>query len=236
MNEVKEILSVAKGLKMNVTGLAFHVGSLCKDANSYANSIKDAREVFNIAKELGFKFVTINLGGGYPGIDTDEISFKDIALVINNAITDYFSDIQNLNVIAEPGRFFVASSHTLILNVMNKKVRIDNETGEKNITYYVDDGVYNSLNNLIMDHFVVNETNLFPFNERHEKKYKCVIYGPTCDSGDIITNNIMLPDLTVGETLLINGCGAYVRMWTPHSTEIAGFNGFTYTEPKYVLN
>lgn len=86
-----------------------------------------------------------------------------------------------------------------------------------------------------MDHFVVTENNIFPFNERHEKKYNAVIYGSSCDSADKIANNIQLPDLAVGESLFLTGVGGYVRMWLPNSPDIDGFNGFQPTTSKYVL-
>lgn len=145
MSEVKDILNVVKGLKLNVCGVAWHVGSLCSDVNSYANAIKNARQVFDIAKEMGFKFRVLDLGGGFPSVDTDVISFKDIAETINTAISNHFSDIEDLQLIAEPGRFFVGSSHTLVMSVVNKKVKFD-ENGEKTIIFYCNDSVYNNLN------------------------------------------------------------------------------------------
>ncbi|ARF12269.1 ornithine decarboxylase [Klosneuvirus KNV1] len=236
LEEIKDILNVAKGLKINVIGVSFHVGSNCQSVDTYAESIKDAKDVFNIAKELGFNFQILNIGGGFPGTDTEKITFKDIATTVNDAIANYFNDIEDLKIMAEPGRFFVASSHTLVLNVINKKIRIDKETGEKIIIYYCNDGLYSSLNGIVMDHFVVDESNLIPFNERHEKKYKCQLFGQTCDSADQITESIMLPDLAIGETLLINFCGAYSRVWFPNDNSIDLFNGFSMTESKYVLN
>lgn len=129
LSEAKDILSVAKGLKINVTGVAFHCGSGCKDPSAFADAIKNARQVFNIAKDMGFKFRLIDLGGGFPSIDTEVISFKDIAEVINVSIKDHFCDIEDLEIIAEPGRYFVGSSHTLVMSVINKKINID-EVGE----------------------------------------------------------------------------------------------------------
>jgi len=234
MDEVKNILSVAKGLKINVSGISFHCGSGCKDPGAFTGAIKNARQIFDIAKDMGFKFDTLNLGGGFPGVDTEIISFKDIAETINIAINEYFSNIEGLKLIAEPGRFFVASSHTLVMSVINKKVKTD-ENGEKIIIYYCNDSVYNNLNNLIMDHFVVNENNLFPFNERHEKKYKSVLYGGSCDSLDIIAKDIQLPDLSIGESCYLTNVGAYCVVWLPKSQDIDGFNGFQPTISKYVL-
>lgn len=236
MDDVIEMLKVAKQLKLNVIGVSFHVGSNCHDVNTYANSINDAKKVFDLAKDIGYDLSLLDLGGGYPATDTDIIAFKDIANVINTTLDTFIIDYPELEIIAEPGRFFVGSSHTLVLNIINKKININKETGEKQITYYCNDGVYSSLNNIVMDHFVISENNTFPFSERNEKKYKCSIYGPTCDSADKLTDSISLPDLCIGEYIFIDEVGAYIRMWVPNSPNVDGFNGFSYTESKYVLN
>jgi len=53
-----------------------------------------------------------------------------------------------------------------------------------------------------------------------ENEYKCKIFGPTCDSQDIIENELLLPELNIGEWLYIPNMGAYTcSSWTD-------FNGF----------
>lgn len=201
LDEIDNIFKIAKSLNLKIIGVSFHVGSGCMDPDTYKSSIRDSKTVFDIGKSYGFDMNLLDIGGGFPGVDSDKISFQTIAEKINESLDEYFNDIPNLTIIAEPGRFFVASSHTLVLSVINKKVKIEKETGEKLITFYVNDGIYSSFNNVIMDHYTVNEDNLIPFNERNEKKYKCRIFGPTCDSIDKITDEILLPDLSIGEFL-----------------------------------
>ena len=69
----------------------------------------------------------IDIGGGFPGIDR-YIRFEDIAKRINDGINDFFFyELENSTIkfIAEPGRYFAESSHTLVLNVIGKKNIID---------------------------------------------------------------------------------------------------------------
>lgn len=233
LEEVEAILKMAKSLQLKIMGVSFHVGSGCMNPETYKTSIRDARKVFDMAKEHGFEMTLLDIGGGFPGVDCDKINFKQIADKINEGIAEYFSDFEGLNVIAEPGRFFAAASHTLVLSVINKKVRVDPETKERLITYYVNDGVYSSFSNIPMDHFVINEDNLFPFNERNEKKYKCTIYGPTCDSIDKIADNILLPDLEIGQYIICEALGAYTTA-TNFGSEV--FNGFNKPINKYILS
>jgi ornithine decarboxylase len=132
MHDVKELLNFAKFHLLKIVGVSFHVGSACLDPKSYSNSIIRAREVFDIAKEIGYTFNILDIGGGFPGTDnfpdTDNShisenipSFKDISEQIQQALTDTFSDVENLRVIAEPGRFFATSTLTHVVRITSKK-------------------------------------------------------------------------------------------------------------------
>lgn len=234
LEEVESILKIAKNLNLNVVGVSFHVGSGCMNSKSYETAIMDSSTVFKIAKTIGYDLYLLDIGGGFLGVDNDSIKFCDIADVINNAIDKYFGGYDNIKVIAEPGRFFTSKSHTLVLSIINKKIKIDKETNEKHIIYYISDGVYSSFNNVYMDHYNVNEDNMIPFNERDAKLYKCTIFGPTCDSIDKITDCILLPDLSIGETIICKNMGSYTTSMTIASSEV--FNGFDRTKCKYILN
>jgi ornithine decarboxylase len=239
LDDVENLLRLAKSLHLHVMGISFHVGSGCRNKNQYKTAIEDCHKVVEVAKKLDIKIELIDIGGGFPGYSTkeDSITFEEITQVLNEYIRQYFYDEQEekytVEFIAEPGRFMVASSHTLVLSIINKKIRINKETHEKEIIYYVNDSVYSTLNNIIHDHFVVSNENLFPFNERDEKRYKSTIFGPTCDSLDKITENIMLPDLLCGEYLYVENLGAYT---TAVNYEEVLFNGFNKPSIHYILN
>jgi ornithine decarboxylase len=239
LEDVENLLKLATNLGLNVVGISFHVGSGCRNKNQYKTAIEDCYKVYKIAENLGIKLELIDIGGGFPGYDSnhDSITFEEIADILNQSIKQYFYDEQTekyiVEFIAEPGRFMVASSHILVLSIINKKTRINKESNDKEVIYYVNDSIYSTLNNIIHDHFVVTSENLFPFNERNEKKFKSTIFGPTCDSLDKIAENIMLPDLLCGEYLYIENLGAYT---TAVNYEDVLFNGFNKPSIHYILN
>lgn len=238
LEEVEKLMIIAKGLKLNVVGVSFHVGSGCMSSRSFESAIKDSKSVFDIGIKNGFQMKLLDIGGGFLGEDTETVKFADIASVINNSINEHFEELkeknENFKIIAEPGRFFAETSHTLVLSIINKKVEVNSETGDKKYIYYVNDGVYSSFFNIPMDHFVVTEKNLFPFNERDSpKKYPSTIFGPTCDSIDKIAENLMLPSLEIGEYLIASNLGAYTVATVP-GAEV--FNGFNKTQCKYIIN
>ena len=89
------------------------------------------------------------------------------------------------------------------------------------------DGIYGSFNCIYFDH---KTPLILPFNERNEKKmYKSKIFGPTCDSIDLIANEIMLPELVIGEWVYVENFGAYT------TAASSSFNGFITTDYKYIL-
>ena len=132
---------------------------------------------------------------------------------------------KSIQFIAEPGRYFAQKSHTLVLNVIGKKITYD-VNDEKIIVYYLNDGVYNSFNCIFFDH---SNPVILPFNERDGKLFKSKIFGNTCDSIDTISENIMLPELAIGEWVYVENFGAYTIAAS------SGFNGMENPINKYIF-
>jgi ornithine decarboxylase len=116
------LFKLAKQLKLRIIGVSFHVGSGCFSAKAFGDAISRARLVFDLAEKLSMPLRVLDLGGGFPGID-EVITFSQVALVINRALNKYFPFVKfkDLSVIAEPGRFFVTTSHSLAVNVIAKR-------------------------------------------------------------------------------------------------------------------
>jgi len=225
LSQVEELLNIVKTLKLDVIGFSFHVGSGCSSADTFYDAIYQCRKACDIAECVGIGISVIDIGGGFPGVDRN-IKFEDIAKRINDGITEFFSEKNGIQFIAEPGRYFAESSHTLVLNVIGKKNIIDEESGEKIIVYYLNDGIYGSFGCIYFDH---NSPIVLPFNERNNKLHKSRLFGPTCDSIDLISNDIMLPELAVGEWVYVENFGAYTV------ASSSNFNGFKTNVFKYIF-
>ena len=123
LDQVEELLNIAKTLKLNVVGFSFHVGSGCTSADNYYTAIQDCRKATDIAINLKINISIIDIGGGFPGVDKI-IKFEDIAKRINDSIHDFYSkeiEDKSIQFISEPGRYFAEKTHTLVLNVIGKK-------------------------------------------------------------------------------------------------------------------
>ncbi|XP_005372422.1 ornithine decarboxylase, partial [Microtus ochrogaster] len=160
-----------------------------------------------------------------------------ITSVINPALDKYFPPDSGVRVIAEPGRYYVASAFTLAVNIIAKKMVWKEQTGsddedesnEQTFMYYVNDGVYGSFNCILYDHAHVKA--LLPKRPKpDEKYYPSSIWGPTCDGLDRIIERCNLPEMHVGDWMLFENMGAYTV------AAASTFNGFQRPSIYYVMS
>jgi len=197
------LLSHAKALGLNVVGISFHVGSGCMSVTSFEQAIRSAYKIFQEAEQIGYNFTMLDLGGGWPGTEDGKVSFTEIATHIRPILDELFP--QTVEIIAEPGRYFVAQSHTLAVNVFAKRVM--EQPGEgKSFLYYVNDGVYQSFNCIFFDH--IHPTPLVFDEKERTSSHRCTIFGPTCDSMDCLPRTS-----TFQSSRSENGCT--LRTWVP---------------------
>ena len=71
--------------------------------------------------------------------------------------------------------------------------------------YYLDDGMYGSFSGQLYDHAHYPVDGL----DRRGPRHPCVLAGPTCDSIDVIREDIPLPELEIGDLLVGRMMGAY---------------------------
>jgi len=236
-SNVAKLLQVAKELKLNVVGISFHVGSGCSDPNAYVEAVTMAREAFDLGLKEGFDMHILDIGGGFPGQKSANISMEDICRVLVPALDNQFPENSGVRIIAEPGRFFAASAFTLCVNLIAKRAvgaeqvqGYNSESGQKTFMYYVNDGVYGSFNCLLYDHATVEPSLIDPEQSADKPLYKCSIWGPTCDGLDCIKSECMLPELYAGNWLMFRDMGAYTMC------AASSFNGMPKPQVDYVFD
>lgn len=220
LDNVDALLQEAKSMSLNVVGFSFHVGSGCMKPQVFYDALRLCRDAVDAATKYGFTCNLIDIGGGFPG--NDETKFHDIATKITQGIHDFFPD-NTTRFISEPGRFFVQRSHTLVMNVVGKKV-VQRDGGHKTFVYYVNDGVYGGFNCIHYDHY---NPVIKPI-KHHDQLYKSTVFGPTCDSMDVIYKDVELPELETGDWVYVENFGAYT------AAAASRFNGFRTASCKYV--
>ncbi|MBU1259685.1 MAG: type III PLP-dependent enzyme [Planctomycetes bacterium] len=194
-----------------VEGLSFHVGSQCTNFDNYAGALQITSEIFNEARKKGYELKIVDIGGGFPAAyDSAVPRFEQLAEVIESEIARLFPD--DIEIIAEPGRFMVATAATLVSEIIGKATR------NGKIFYHINDGVYHTFSGIVYDHWIPN---FHPF--RSGKQQVCAVVGPTCDSFDKISLSEQLPaNLRLGDLLYTVNIGAYS---IASSTKFNGFEG-----------
>jgi ornithine decarboxylase len=106
---------------------------------------------------------------------------------------------RSVRVIAEPGRYIAGPSGTAVATVVGRAQR------EGRWWYYLDDGMYGSYNGQLYDHA------RYPIevSRRRGATHSSVLAGPTCDSIDVIREDIPLPELQLGDLVIGRMMGAY---------------------------
>jgi len=215
ISECEYLLSLAKTLELNVVGISFHVGSGAKTA-SFKQAVQDSKAVFNYAKDkLQHPMSILDIGGGFPGTCAGTPSDGPSLLEISNLIgPDLQRNWNNINIIAEPGRYFCAEAQTLATQIIGKRVRYSKLQGAHIREYYINDGLYQSFNCMLYDHSVLLEEG------GDTSKHRSAIFGQTCDGLDQISKGILLPELRVGDWIVFPNMGAYTNGASSR------FNGF----------
>ncbi|XP_065080254.1 ornithine decarboxylase-like [Ochlerotatus camptorhynchus] len=215
-----ELIRKAKDLNLNVIGVSFHVGCGSKDADCYYDAIKSAKSLFEFASSVGYRFSLIDIGGGFPG-DTDK-SIDGYTEVINRALDEFFPGLNGVEVIAEPGRYYAGSAVRLFTTIHGKKF-VKNSDAESQVMYYINDGVFGTLFDWVSLRAVHDLARVIPTITKAKlgkPLLRTTIWGPTCDSTDIVCEDVDFPEHDIGEYMLFENIGAY------GITFATSFNGF----------
>ncbi len=207
--EAVRLIETAHAQGLTVEGLSFHVGSQTTNFDNYVQALNLAASVFNEARLRGFaKLNIVDIGGGFPApYDANVRPFRELARRLNAEFKRLFPP--TVELLAEPGRFLVATAATSVASVIGKADR----DGKR--CYYINDGVYHTYSGVIFDHCHYRVEAL-----RAGPTQICSVFGPTCDALDTISLTEQLPDLKLGDLVFSRNIGAY-----SHASS-TNFNGF----------
>ena len=209
--EAIELLRQARELGLLPYGVTFHVGSQCERTESWYDALEVCGKVWRYARDAGIELSFVNLGGGLPATYKQEV--PSIA-AIGNAVLSTAPQIfgPRVQYAIEPGRFIVADAGTLVTTVIGKAVR--NGTP----WVFVDLSIYAGLLEVIggWTYPIVTARDGQPTQ-------LTTLAGPTCDSTDIISHEVDLPEMEVGDRILLLSAGAYTKAYR-------AYNGFDFPD------
>jgi len=213
----EEILEAAKFCKehdLPLKGIHFHQGSNFRDPEPLIPAIDMA---LDIAKEIGFQDEWHFCPGGGWGVayHEDELPNPSIESYVRGIAESVIEgcqarglDLPHLHL--EPGRSLVARAGVAIYRVGAIKKR-----GDK-IWILTDGGMADN------PRFALYGAKYSCLPVEHlnrEQSNKVSIAGPYCESGDIVIENLPMPDLKEGELIAIPVAGAY------HLSMSSNYNG-----------
>ncbi|KAK2581901.1 hypothetical protein KPH14_002358 [Odynerus spinipes] len=211
-NEAAKLIQYTKDLGLTLYGFSFHVGSPCNEFDAYARGIQISKQLIAFSRSIGCRDVKlIDIGGGIPG--ETRCQLDEFSNIVNNAIKDIDPAIQ---IISEPGRYYVTSAFTLAAYLHSKRTIL--KGNRLSHMYYVNCGVYGAFVEELLN--LKSRHPISLFNPLSDKKYPATLWGPTCDSFDCILKDALLPEFQIGDWLIWGDMGAYT------ASIACTFNGF----------
>lgn len=206
--EAAEIHRYAATLKnVAVDGVHCHIGSQIFDVEPFREAARVMMNfVFDLYTELSLKVKILNLGGGF-GIRYDE---KDDPLPTAEYIRKTVETVKECAfekglelpfLVFEPGRSLVASAGVTLYTVGNVKEI-------KNVRTYVsvDGGMADNPRYIL---YGAKYTALIANKADQKPTTTVTIAGKCCESGDLIQENVPMPDTEAGDILAVLATGAY---------------------------
>lgn len=192
------LIEEAARLGVRIVGLSFHAGSQLPRPDKHVEAIDTCGRIVAEARERGFGLDVLDIGGGFP------IDYLEPAPPIDAFCAPIRAAIarlpKGLRLVAEPGRFVCGPAAIAISTVMGRSRR------EGRWWYYLDDGLYGTFSGQVYDRV---RFPIGPLRDPGRPSEPCVIAGPTCDSLDVIAEDLPMPVLAIGERLVARQIGAY---------------------------
>jgi ornithine decarboxylase len=209
--DARDIIAAAAKLGADLAGVTFHVGSQCRNPENWRVALEKSRVLFDAMAKAGLKPRLLNIGGGFPVRHVKPIpSIEVIGEVVNEGLKAFPEDVQ---VIAEPGRYLVSDAGYFVCRVLGTATR----AGKRWMHW--DAGLFGG---------VIESSEGLRYRVRTDRSGPDVAWtvgGPTCDSVDVVMRDEPLPsDLQEGDFIYIQNAGAYTTAYASQ------FNGFPLPE------
>ena len=208
LNQVDNIITliINEYKNINIKGVHAHIGSQIFELKSFEDEVEILiKEIARINKKFGLSLDEMNIGGGLGVKYTEKDcppDVKALAEAVTNAMHRHSVKIPAIYL--EPGRSIISTSGVTLYTVgSSKEVNID---GKIKRYVAVDGGMADnprpSMYQAEYTADVVNKPNF-------QKNEKVTIAGRYCESGDILINEIALPNLEPGDIICVYNTGAY---------------------------
>ncbi len=188
---------IALGLRsVALHGLDMHVGSQLSSFDAYREGTARLVEASRALRTEGAPIRFLDAGGGLPVPYGDEAE-PDLE-AYGAILVDAARALGDVELLVEPGRYFVAASGLLVTRVLYRK-----PTGDK--TYVIcDAGMTELLRPSHYDAYHRIEPVAAP-----QGRMVADVVGPVCETGDFLALDREIADVRPGDLLAVHTAGAY---------------------------
>jgi diaminopimelate decarboxylase len=197
--ELRKILIRSKS-HLKLVGLTMHIGSQLLELDALEEAIEKTALLFKGLQAEGFALDRLDIGGGLgidysSGNETTELErIRDYGKLARRILQPLGCEIE-----LEPGRIIVARIGLLIGEVQYIKP-IEGKTF----------AILNTgMHHLLRPALYQAQHRILPLQIQSQTKMNYSVVGPICESSDIISQDIELPELKSGDYLAIADAGAY---------------------------
>lgn len=147
----------------------------------------------------------LDVGGGF-----EDNNFEPMAHALRKAIAREFTSPPKL--IAEPGRFYASGFYTMVCQVVARRIQKGITTKLPDMLY-LNDGLYGSFSmkwteGKIFVPTLIQSPEISAPVTREWKSHRYSIWGPTCDSMDCISKEVVMDqEIMIGDWLRFRDMG-----------------------------
>ncbi len=209
--EAEQIVTyVAEKKNIVLKGLHCHIGSQIFESKSFELAVEKMTDFYKFLKDkYAIDFDVLNMGGGFGIFYTDgdaKKSYNEYAEYIKTISKSLLLAVNEKGIkkpylILEPGRSIVGEAGITLYTAGNVKTI-------KDIKNYIaiDGGMCDNPRFAL---YQAKYTVVSADNMRADKNVKYTIAGKCCESGDIIAEDVMLPETKKGDLIAVLSTGAY---------------------------
>lgn len=192
---------------LSLKGFHAHIGSNIQSEEAFLIAIDTLVDFIKKVEQLtGFKTKELNLGGGFGIKYLDSDPQLKLAKLLEKMISklEFYINKEKLGlekIMLEPGRSIIGDAGVTLYTVGGIKQIHHNKK-----YIFVDGGMTDNIRPALYKALYSVEI----ANRPNQEKTEVVdIVGPCCEAGDIVAQNILLPPIKKGDTLVVYSTGAY---------------------------
>ncbi len=207
----------------DLSGLHIHLGSNLTEPHLFYHTLCEYADIFKRLLSQKDKRIWLDIGGGFPARSVNKqiepVPLEDFIQHVSHFFKENSIDLNQVELITEPGRCLVEDYGYLITSICNKKQREDHHL------LVVDAGIHLTRSLSTWHHPI----KIFKQNSFSKLNHPCSyqVFGSNCFESDVFVNHFESnEDFGIGDLIVVGSSGGYdicsANAWTRPLPQILG--------------